>query len=281
MYTSLFIYHLGSKDFCGRIKVCSKLWIMFLCLILSSSFSSLATARGICKKKNYEWGCNIIKDCYKDFKVDLIFEVGSRDLCDANFLAATFNSSVNSFDANPDNYKNMLKNNLDPRVKFWKSAVTATDGFVNFYPYNTTLYDNPGASSLYLTDFAGRGRGDRDSNRSQVQYEVKVPSIRLDTFIDTVSHKVHSLLCMDVQESEVEVLRSASKSIQKIKFVITEADADGFPLYKGGSTISNITSFMLQNGFEVKAFARHGFKTLPSIPLNNRGGDILFVNTKI
>jgi FkbM family methyltransferase len=175
-------------------------------------------------------------------------------LCDGNFLAKAFNSSVFSFDANPDNYKTMLNNNLDPRVTVQKSAISTKDGFLSFWPYNTSLYNNPGASSIYLTDFASRGKGDRDFNRSQVQYEVKVPSSRLDTFINKVTKQVPSLLCMDVQESEVEVFKSAGTLIQKIKFVITEADADGFALYKGGSTISNITSYMIQNGFEVKAF---------------------------
>jgi hypothetical protein len=50
---------------------------------------------------------------------------------------------------------------------------------------------------------------------------------------------------MDVQESEVEVLKSGGIQLQKIKFVITEADVDGFALYKGGVTISNITSYMV------------------------------------
>jgi FkbM family methyltransferase len=263
----------------------SKSWYTLLFMILSSFLLSIASAKNkekdrTCRNKNYEWGCNIIKEKFKEYKIDLIFEVGSRDLCDGNFLAEIFNSNVYSFDANPNNYKTMLRNNVDTRVKFWKSAISTTDGFISFYPYNVSLYNNPGASSLYLTDFAGRGKGDRDFNRSQVQNEIKVRSTRLDTFINKVGHRAPSLLCMDVQESEIEVIRSAGKFIQKIKFVITEADADGFALYKGGATISNITSFMLQIGFEVKAF-KHEHQITSFIPLNNKGGDIIFVNTKI
>jgi len=74
--------------------------------------------------------------------VKLIFEVGSRDIKDGNNLAHHFNCPVYSFEANPDNYDEMIMNNLDSRVNFIRSAVSDVDGFVTFYPYNLTLYNN-------------------------------------------------------------------------------------------------------------------------------------------
>lgn len=36
----------------------------------------------------------------------------------------------------------MEKNNLNNRVKIVKSAVALTNGFVDYYPFNLTLYNN-------------------------------------------------------------------------------------------------------------------------------------------
>lgn len=85
--------------------------------------------------------------------INLIFEVGSRDLKDGNSLADYFNAKVYSFDANPENYPYMEQHNTDSRVTIVKSAVSTIDGNITFYPTNLTLYRNPGASSMFLNDF--------------------------------------------------------------------------------------------------------------------------------
>lgn len=90
------------------------------------------------QSSNYRWVYQYINGT----DVKLIFEVGSRDIKDGNNLAHHFNCPVYSFEANPDNYDEMIMNNVDSRVNFIRSAVSDVDGYVTFYPYNLTLYNN-------------------------------------------------------------------------------------------------------------------------------------------
>ena len=90
------------------------------------------------QSSNYRWVYQYINIT----NVKLVFEVGSRDIKDGNNLAHHFNCPVYSFEANPDNYDEMIINNVDDRVKFIRTAVSDIDGYITFYPYNLTLYNN-------------------------------------------------------------------------------------------------------------------------------------------
>ena len=218
--------------------------------------------------------------------IKLVFEVGSRDCLDANFLAFVFNATVYSFEANPDNLPVMIANNKDQdRVKIIRSAVSSVDGYVQFYPYNLSLYNNRGAGSLYLQDFVNnRNVTDPDYNRSTVQYKTNVSSTRLDTFITKTlpsleqptnsvrSVRVPDLLCLDVQESELEVLRSAGSFLSNIKHVIFESSQ--FSQYVGGSTFLSIHEYMVSQGFNLTA-SKIGrnvvMKKMPAMPMKKDG----------
>ena len=218
--------------------------------------------------------------------IKLVFEVGSRDCLDANFLAFVFNATVYSFEANPENLPVMMANNKDQdRVKIIRSAVSSIDGYVQFYPYNLSLYNNRGAGSLYLADFVNnRNITDPDYNRSSVQYKTNVSSTRLDTFItktlptlekstNTVNKlRIPDLLCLDVQESELEVLRSASHYLSSIKHVIFESSQ--FSQYVGGSTFLSIHEYMVSKGFNLTA-SKIGrnvvMRKMPTMPMKKDG----------
>ena len=109
--------------------------VLFYLIIIQSVVYS---RNRIPQSSNYRWVYQYINST----NVKLIFEVGSRDIKDGNNLAHHFNCPVYSFEANPDNYDEMIMNNLDSRVNFIRSAVSDVDGYVTFYPYNLTLYNN-------------------------------------------------------------------------------------------------------------------------------------------
>eukprot|EP01031_Cornospumella_fuschlensis_P025751 gene25751-31099_t len=185
-----------------------------------------------------------------------IVEVGSRDVLDANNLAYHFNAQVYAFEGNPDNFPRMALYNVDPRVEVVRKAVTSKDGEVAFYPYNLTLYRNAGAGGLYVVDFEHRDPRDKDYKRPPVQYKVNVPSIRLDTFMREKGLKKIDLLCMDVQESELEVLLSAGQRLQDIHYLVSEVST--YSTYIGGNNYTALHAHLEEQGFEFMAYHLSG-----------------------
>jgi len=213
--------------------------------------------------------------------VDMIFEIGSRDLRDGNSLAHFFDAIVYSFEPNPENHGECEENNKDPRVHLVKSAVSQIDGPISFFPYNLSLYANRGAGSVHMSDFVtNRNELDHDYKRDPVQYEVKVPSTRLDTFITSVSKRVPDMLCLDVQEAEKEVLESAGEVyLRRIKFIVLETSVSA--QYVNGSVFDDIHTFLSNRGFEFKAMKYLNGKNAIhfKVPTKLSGGaDVFYIN---
>ena len=85
------------------------------------------------------------------YKVKIIFELGSRDLIDSIKLQKYFNCKVYAFECNPD-CLNLCKLNYDKLDKITRksinlieSAVSLENGYVNFYPFDLTKYNNMGS----------------------------------------------------------------------------------------------------------------------------------------
>ena len=80
--------------------------------------------------------------------INVIFELGSRDLLDARKLQNYYNSSVYSFECNPDCLiecdKNMATFDANTRknINLIQNAVSLTDGDVSFFPFDLKKYDN-------------------------------------------------------------------------------------------------------------------------------------------
>lgn len=237
---------------------------------------------------NYAWAANVLRTLFDISDIKLVFEVGSRDLMDGNFIAHFFNATVFSFEANPENVKVMKENNADPRVNIVESAVSRLNGMIQFYPYNLSLYDNRGGGSVFMTDFVtNRNVGDADYNRTSVQYEVNVTSTRLDTFVDKLSLRpptgaydkryIPDMLCLDVQESEEDVLRSAGSYLKQMKHVVVEASAK--PQYKSDfRNFDRIHEYMVSMGFNLTASKAGRHVMLRTIP-KEKSGDFLYSNS--
>jgi len=256
----------------------SLLLLLFMIIFINLNTTN-SNSRNIIapQSANYRWVYQYINSTH----VKSIFEVGSRDCKDGNNLAHHFNCQVYSFEANPDNYDDMIRNNLDDRVKFIRSAVSESNEPVKFYPYNLTLYNNRGAGSLLLVDFVtNRNKGDRDYNRSTVQYEIKVNSTRLDTFIEKHTNGiVPDLLAVDVQESELMVIKSLGNYIDKVKYIILETTF--YSQYHNGQNFTEINKYLTSKNFKMKVLKYQGkggiVLSIPAQPISG-GGDVLFVH---
>jgi FkbM family methyltransferase len=155
---------------------------------------------------NYTWAFDIIPKS----GIKTIYEIGSRDCLDSITLQNHFQCDVTSFECNPDCIieckKNVIGNNS---ILLIEKAVHDHNGIVSFYPFKRNVYDNIGASSLFEIDFTtNRVKTDPDYGRSNVQDKISVESIRLDTYIQQTNNIVPDIICMDVQEAELLVLKS-------------------------------------------------------------------------
>ena len=223
---------------------------------------------------NYHWAAKIIgrNDPHNHSdagNVHLAFEVGSRDLLDGNFLAKWYGCDVFSFEADAKNHRAMLSNNLDKRVRPVHSAVTTTDGAVSFFSVNQSRYNNTGMGSLMLLDFkTNRSPNDADYNKSaaDIQYEVRVPSTRLDSFILKNGLRAPDLLCIDAQEAELAVLQSAGDFLGAVKYVVVEVTTA--PQYSGGASLQMIHTFLTTG--------KHGDFTFVALRYQFGKGNIVF-----
>ena len=194
---------------------------------------------------NYTWTFPFIKD------VKIAFEVGSRDLLDANEIADKYNCKVYSFECNPDCIRECLKNNTDDRVSLIQKAACEKDGKISFMAFDLNKYDNMGASSIYEIDFtSNRPVYDPDYGRKDVQKTVEVDACRLDTFCN--EHNIlPDAIFMDVQEAELDVLKSMGDLLNKVKYIVFEASNKS--TYKGGCCFNDIDLFLKDKGFKYRS----------------------------
>ncbi len=189
---------------------------------------------------NYNWSFDVIPK-----GIQVAFEIGSRDLLDGISIKRHFGCKVFSFECNPHCIQECRKNQSDDVVLVEK-AVSQIDGQIEFNSFDLEKYNNMGASSIFEIDFLSRHPHDGDYGKTNVQKTIQVPSVRLDTFCNQYNI-IPDVIFMDVQEAELEVLKSASHLLQNVKYIVTEVSTKS--TYKGGCDSIELNDFMVQNNF--------------------------------
>ena len=209
-------------------------------------------------------------------KITTIFELGSRDLLDANKLSQHYKCKVYAFECNPDCLLE-CKKNKNENVILIEKAVSLDDGQITFYPFDLNVYNNMGASSILKIDFSMRNKNDPDYNRPNPQKEIIVDSTRLDTFIDSIGGILPELICIDLQGYELQALKSLGDKIKNVKYIITECSIQS--TYIGGSSFVELYEYLKLYGFEYKVSNAFNY-SLPNIHLKGYSEfDALFINT--
>lgn len=179
--------------------------------------------------------------------INIIFELGSRDLLDAIELKKYYNKAkIYAFECNPDSIIECEKNKIND-INLIKKAVSIENNNVDFYPFDRTKYDNIGASSMFLIDFTKRNKNDPDYNRENPQYKITVEGIRLDKYMNDNNIDNIDLLCMDLQEYELNALKSLGDKINKVKYIITECCINN--TYINGTYFKELNEFLIKNNF--------------------------------
>jgi len=192
--------------------------------------------------------CKYIQDKNKEY---IIFDLGSRDCNQSIEFYKTFpNANIYAFECNPNTLK-LCENNIKPyrdRITLIKGAVCDYDGDITFYPINqyetiTTWRDgNPGASSIF------RSNGNYTVEK-YVQYEIKTNCHRLDTIMKTYNIPSVDIIWMDVQGSELLVLKGLGDYINGLKYIYTEVTHK--EMYSGQVMFKELNDFIILNDFEI------------------------------
>lgn len=81
--------------------------------------------------------------------------------------------------------------------------------------------------------------------------QLKIKTKTLDTLLEDYSDTRFDLLVMDTQGAELKILKGSHKFLEEnCSYIYTEIGED--PLYEGGCTFSEITSFLEAYGFRLK-----------------------------
>jgi len=192
--------------------------------------------------------CKYIQDKNKEY---IIFDLGSRDCIQSIEFYKTFpNAKIYAFECNPNTLE-LCENNIKPyrdRITLIKGAVCDYDGDITFYPINqqktiTTWRDgNPGASSIFKSNGTY-------TVEKYFQDEIKTNCHRLDTIMKTYNIPTVDIIWMDVQGSELLVLKGLGDYINGLRYIYTEVTHK--EMYSGQVMFKELNDFIISNDFEI------------------------------
>ena len=216
-------------------------------------------------------------------KVKTIFELGSRDLIDARKLINHYDDAMcYSFECNPccliecEKTKAEFNEDEQKRIILIENAVSIYNNKVLFRPFDLSIYDNMGSSSMLEIDFSMRNKNDPDYNRGKVQKEIEVNGIRIDTYMENNNIQNIDLLCIDLQGYELQAIKSLGEKIKKVKYIITECSI--VSTYKNGATFCELNDYLEKYGFKYKKSNKFG-PQFPNLEIKGFSEfDALFIN---
>ena len=122
-------------------------------------------------------------------------------------------------------------------------AVMEEDGFADL---NLNVFE--AASSMRQMNAVAL-RGWIGGDRLKVASVVRVPAIRLDTFLNRVGIQAVDYLKIDAQGMDLSVVKSAGARICDISKITLEVDVTPVPLYSGAPSKADVVEFLSQAGF--------------------------------
>ncbi len=169
----------------------------------------------------------------KTFKPDYIFDVGSMDGSQSIRLKKMSNlSNIIAFEANPDNYKEMLTNKLllKNNIRIVHNAVWNENKEITFFLENKSK--NKGISSIRQRNSGSEG-----------STEYIIDATRLDTFIkkENINNK-KLMLWIDTESAGYEVLEGIQDVKEDVRFIHVEVETKQF--WKNQKTQDDVISLM-------------------------------------
>tara|TARA_B100001248_G_C27392858_1_gene463520 strand:+ start:2496 stop:3338 length:843 start_codon:yes stop_codon:yes gene_type:complete len=238
------------------------------------------------KGNNYNWIFPFLENNLEnEFN---IIEVGSRDGLDSITLSNKLNpNKLFVFEPNHTGISSSIynisryKGNVE--IIFLPFAINNIREKVNLTEFREYIYGNHhGSSSLFELNTKFLPENDIDKGleeRKRVEKIYKVPCCSLD-YLDFLFEKFVFLIAMDVEGSELNVLKGSEKLLKQTKYVCLET---GFNQPRKGlprDEANRIVEFMSKINFSLLAVEKNG----NSLPIDNgetKQFNILFKNNLI
>ncbi len=194
---------------------------------------------------NYVWSLPFLP-----IQIESIVEIGSRDALDAIFLSKFFDCEVIAFEPAPSNIdvcRENIRSSGRSSIELRTEALSKDSEEIEFFQVDSKLYDNPGASGMFLIDFSNRSKSDLDKNHPPIQSPVKVKAVRWDS----LGLPSPELLVMDCEGAELAALKGFGKALQEVKYIVLEVSQ--VPIGDGACTFKQIEKFLRDNKFKFVA----------------------------
>jgi FkbM family methyltransferase len=176
-------------------------------------------------------------------------------------------AQIYSFEPLPDNYRKLVHN---------------LEKFGRFQAFLTALGNERGELTFWRNDFAASSSALAMSDLHKQSFPetghavaIQVPVARLDELLGQVALTGKTLLKLDVQGYELEVLRGGGKMLEQVEYIFSEVSFR--PLYEGQPLFDDVYGFLKPLGF---AYAGN-LDVLPS-PVDGTilQADALFIRQK-
>jgi FkbM family methyltransferase len=122
-------------------------------------------------------------------------------------------------------------------------AVAESDGLADFY-----INENAGASSLLPFNPDGL-RQWIGGETLKVASKIRVPTMRLDTFMELMGMSVVEYLKVDAQGADLSVIKSAGERIRDVRKIKLEVAITSVSLYEGACRRDDVVNYLKGFGF--------------------------------
>lgn len=186
-----------------------------------------------------------------------IIDVGAAHGYESKNLARVFtNARVWAFEPTDEHYQHCLEHfasldeDLRRRISIENLALNDVDGAITFYPVDTarSVGNNTGMASKFRLIDPNVFR-----HELSIQREVMVDAVCLNTWCARTGVKP-DIIWMDAQGAELDILRGASKILDSVQVIMTEAALK--PYYHGHTLKVDIDAYLAHHGFEELVSAR-------------------------
>lgn len=198
----------------------------------------------------------------------VVFDVGTRDGKDANFIAKALKSNtVYAIDANPLAVEKTLKSY--PWMKIEQLAVSDFDGKSTFQQVHSGNENMDGCSSLFAE------KVEKEPQFENAVTTIEVAVTRMDTFLNKQGlNGPIDVVKVDTEGYTWQVLQGFGARLNDVKLFHLETEAE--PTHKDHKNNKEVSDFMEENGFVLVDLSYEG-----SMGLGKGIEDQIWVNPKL
>ncbi len=209
----------------------------------------------------------------------VIFDVGAHYGESVAFLKPLFpKAHIYSFEPDPDSFS-VLSAAAVERVSYFNLAFSDADGTASFYRNRISHTNSLLKVNLNSRDSIGIVNATAEKSTQYFENfneEVKVATVRLDSFARQHSISQIDLLKIDVQGAECKVLLGAEATLRNTRAIILEISF--FDYYEHQTSFMDVENILLPLGFRLFSISE-----ISNNPMNGRTdwAEVIYLNQNL